>query len=460
VDEHRAVDQHRHDLGTELRAYRRAAGYTQSQLAELIDYSRSTIANVEVGRQHVPRLFWERADTTLHTGGALATAFDEAQAARRRGLQAAARNLTTTRRRRHPQQVPRPLPALQPGMSWTPGSGGPSEQVTLADAAGGTKRPDNDGSGSGPSRPIADGDLARLRSMRRHLKDIDNAHGGGASLPMATWYLRHEVLPLLDDDHSQRLRQSLAEAVAEFQQDVGWMAYDAGQQQLATQHFHAALRLARTAGERLLGARILAAMSHQAIYLGHQRQAIEFAQAARALTRHLATPRTIAMLATMEACSHAAAGDARASHAALADAADAISLIASSEDPEWLDFDEGGYWGHAARAHRDLSELRQAEECAARSIGLCLPGHSRTRAQRTTIQATAYLRMGDLDAAAAAAENVVREAWSLHSGHVFTEVAQLQAALSPAGTPVTKDFLSQARDLLQARAPALTAAGS
>jgi hypothetical protein len=201
-------------------------------------------------------------------------------------------------------------------------------------------------------------------------------------------------------------------------------------------------------------------MSHQAIHLGHLRQAIEFAQAARALTRHLATPRTIAMLATMEACSHAAAGDARASHAALADAAEAISLLASSEEPEWLEFDEGGYWGHAARAHRDLGELRQAEECAARSIGLCLPGHSRTRAQRTTIQATAYLHMGDLDAAAAAAENVVREAWSLHSGHVFAEVAQLRTALAEADTPVAKEFLDQARDLLQARAPALTATSS
>jgi tetratricopeptide (TPR) repeat protein len=289
--------------------------------------------------------------------------------------------------------------------------------------------------------------------MRRHLKDIDNAHGGGASLPMATWYLRHEVLPLLNGHHRQRLGQGLVEAAAECHRDVGWMAYDADQQKLATQHFTTALRLAHAAADRLFGARVLAAMSHQAIYLGHLRQAIEFAQAARALTGHLATPRTVAMLATMEACAHAAAGDARGCHTALADAADAVTSIAGSDDPDWLDFDEGGYWGHAARAHRDLGELRQAEECAARSIGLCLPGHSRTHAQRTTIQATAYLHMGDIAAAAAAGENVVHEAWSLHSGHVFAEVAQLTAALAAADTPVARDFLDQAHDLLNARAP-------
>jgi hypothetical protein len=36
-------------------------------------------------------------------------------------------------------------------------------------------------------------------------------------------------------------------------------------------------------------------MSHQAIYQGHRRQAIDFAQAARNLTRQIATPRVIAM---------------------------------------------------------------------------------------------------------------------------------------------------------------------
>jgi hypothetical protein len=48
------------------------------------------------------------------------------------------------------------------------------------------------------------------------------------------------------------------------------MAYDAGKQYLATGYFTRALRLALAAGNRLLGGRILAAMSHQAIYLGNK----------------------------------------------------------------------------------------------------------------------------------------------------------------------------------------------
>jgi hypothetical protein len=95
---------------------------------------------------------------------------------------------------------------------------------------------------------------------------------------------------------------------------------------------------------------------------------------------------------------------------------------------------------------RDLGQARDAERCARQAVGPCLAGHSRTRAQRTTIYATAHLDMGEIDAAAAAGEQIVREGWNLRSGHVFSEIAQLAAAIAPAGTPAAAGFLDQARD--------------
>lgn len=49
-------------LGRQLAASRRAAGLSQEQLAGLAAYSRSTVANVETGRQHVGREFWVQCD--------------------------------------------------------------------------------------------------------------------------------------------------------------------------------------------------------------------------------------------------------------------------------------------------------------------------------------------------------------------------------------------------------------
>jgi transcriptional regulator with XRE-family HTH domain len=424
-------------LGIELAAYRRAAGYTQARLAQLTEYSRSTIANVETGRQRVPRDFWERADRVLQTGGVLATAHDHGETTARLKLRAAARSLSSSRQLQAAGTTSA-IPNLGVGREV------PSPLARTRSTPAASGRCADDG------RPAKPWDIDRLSSMRRHLKAIDNAHGGRAALPMADWYLRCEVLPLLKESRGGSVSRTLLDVVAQFQLDVGWMAYDADRQERATEYFLNALRLAHQAGNRLLGARVLAAMSHQAIYIGNLRQAVDLAQAARNTVRNGATPRTVAMLAAMQACAFAAARDARRSQQALDDAAKALCL-GTDHEPEWLDFDEGGNWGHAARAYRDLGQHRKAEEYAARSVGKCMTSHSRTRAQRTAIQATAHLGLGEVDAAAAAAERVVQEAWGLHSGHVFAEVRQLVSAIAPFRTLVAKDFLDQAHDLLAAR---------
>src|SRR5690349_13925293 len=71
-----AVAESRRRLGGELSAHRQRAGMTQEQLAPLTLYARSTIANVEIGRQHVGRSFWARCDAALGADGALVKAFD------------------------------------------------------------------------------------------------------------------------------------------------------------------------------------------------------------------------------------------------------------------------------------------------------------------------------------------------------------------------------------------------
>jgi transcriptional regulator with XRE-family HTH domain len=86
-----AVESARRAIGSRLAICRRASGYSQAGFASLIDYSRSTIANVETGRQRVPRTFWTTADAALGTEGALTEVNDEIEAAVRRERQDAAR---------------------------------------------------------------------------------------------------------------------------------------------------------------------------------------------------------------------------------------------------------------------------------------------------------------------------------------------------------------------------------
>jgi len=93
VRESDAVESARRTLGLKLAICRRAGGYSEAGFASLIDYSRSTVANVETGRQRVPRTFWVAADAALRTGGALTEVNDEIEAAVRRERQDAARQV-------------------------------------------------------------------------------------------------------------------------------------------------------------------------------------------------------------------------------------------------------------------------------------------------------------------------------------------------------------------------------
>jgi DNA-binding XRE family transcriptional regulator len=70
------VAQARRDLGRSLATLRTAAGYNQHTFAPLMAYHRSSIANVETGRQRLPREFWVQADGVLASGSALTDEYD------------------------------------------------------------------------------------------------------------------------------------------------------------------------------------------------------------------------------------------------------------------------------------------------------------------------------------------------------------------------------------------------
>lgn len=78
-------------LGRRLADFRQAAGYGQAELAPLVHYSRSSLANVEVGRQKGSRDFWQACDALLDTGGVLLAGFVDIEAMVRQRRQQAAR---------------------------------------------------------------------------------------------------------------------------------------------------------------------------------------------------------------------------------------------------------------------------------------------------------------------------------------------------------------------------------
>ncbi|NJP34800.1 helix-turn-helix domain-containing protein [Micromonospora thermarum] len=66
----------RRALDRTLSARRHAIGVKQVRLTRLVPWSQSTIANVEMGRQNVPRAFWQDGGRVLSAHGELLSVSD------------------------------------------------------------------------------------------------------------------------------------------------------------------------------------------------------------------------------------------------------------------------------------------------------------------------------------------------------------------------------------------------
>ncbi|MGH8346169.1 MAG: helix-turn-helix domain-containing protein, partial [Pseudomonas sp.] len=77
-------------FGRQLAGLRAAAGLTQDDLAGRIDYSRSTVANVEAGYQLASPRFCRQCDDVLSTGGVLRAALEELEELQRESHRRAA----------------------------------------------------------------------------------------------------------------------------------------------------------------------------------------------------------------------------------------------------------------------------------------------------------------------------------------------------------------------------------
>jgi transcriptional regulator with XRE-family HTH domain len=448
-------------LGARLRDLRRADGHTQAGFARSLGvgrYERTSIAHIESGRQSAPRAFWEAADELLGAGGELVGAFDALDQARIAIKQPPRRDRSLSTSATHGIATPW-LPDLGDALiaavsSWQHPA--PNVIVPAADAAALQWLLDvapSDRPIRTRGRRIGLGEVAGLRMIRAHLKDIDNSLGGGAALPMTLAHLRHHVPTLLNCQYSEQVGRGLMSAIAELTLDLGWMAYDCGMHADARRQMLLALRLSHAAGDRLFGGRVLTAMCHQALHLGNVQEAVTLGRAAYDGTIGIAPPAAVAMVATMEACAQATSGDAVRCAKALIVAERALDRDNGDELPDWLDFDRGGLAGHAARAWRDLRKVTEADEFARYAVAHCRTGHGRTLAQRNTILATTLLLADDLDEAVVVAGQIVDAAEQMQSGHVRAEVLGLARLLARRQSRVSAELLDRVREL-RARWPA------
>jgi hypothetical protein len=205
-----------------------------------------------------------------------------------------------------------------------------------------------------PSR-LSEPELDLLDSTTVMFRSWDAQCGGGLRRKAVVGQL-HEVTDLLQESHPEKVGKRLFRITAELAELAGWMSYDVGMQPTAQKYFVLALHAAKEAGDRPLGAYVLAGMSRQMIHLGRPDDALELIHLAQYGSRESASATTQSMLYAMEARAHAGLGNVQKCHRAVRMAEDTFTERDHVEDPDWIRFfSEAELNAENAHSYRDLA---------------------------------------------------------------------------------------------------------
>ncbi|WP_203791518.1 hypothetical protein [Paractinoplanes rishiriensis] len=275
----------------------------------------------------------------------------------------------------------------------------------------------------------AAGIAGRIRATVRNLTQLDFQYGGGHTRKLLLSYWKTEIVPALRGGLGNTAKRDVFAAAADAAEVLGWSAYDAGRHGAAQRYFVQGLRLAREAGDAVMGGQILSNLSHQANYLGNFTEAMHYARAAQSATVGQASATVNAMFLAMEARALASLGDAKGCGAALNRAEQEFGRRRESDDPDWISyFDALELAGEAAHCFRDLGHSRHTQLWAARAIDPVLTP-ARTRSFICIVHADGALADGNLDEALALAGQSVELAGSLQSSRHLRYVSDFYSSL-------------------------------
>ncbi|PTA42901.1 helix-turn-helix domain-containing protein [Micromonospora sp. RP3T] len=271
-----------------------------------------------------------------------------------------------------------------------------------------------------------------IRAMTATYRGLDNQYGGGHARDTVARYLHQEVTPLLiDGRYDHRTGQRLLSAAAELAQLAGWQAYDTAEHGIAQRYLTLALDFAHAAGDNGLGAEILAAMSHQATYLGHTTTGLDLARAAGQAARRAGVPVLAAEAHVMEAHALAKARNERACAAALHQAEQALDRADRSTEPQWLSYFDEAYlsakFGHCFHA---LGRNTHAERFAARSLRMD-NRYVRGRAFNLALLANIHAQQGEVERACTTGAEALSLTTQLRSARAVRYLRELQTHLAP-----------------------------
>jgi hypothetical protein len=284
---------------------------------------------------------------------------------------------------------------------------------------------------------IGAADIARFRATVELFSGLDDRFGGGHARQALVQYLHADASRLLHGQYSSEVGRELFTATAEATLLAAWMTYDSAPGSgLAQRYFIQALALAKAGNDRLLGASILDAMSHQATYTGRFNEAANLARAAIAGTRGVATATLTSHFHAMEARALARLGDAKACDRALAESVSQFERRNPEADPEWIRyFDEAELSAEISHCLRDLGRADDAAHHASGSL-VAVGDATFVRSDFFVMMvlADAHLTAGEIERACRVAHNALSAGEQIRSARCIGYLREFRQHLTAAAS--------------------------
>jgi hypothetical protein len=424
------INQMKADLGRMLAEMREAQECTQLDLIteRHVHTSRSSIANVETGRQFPGESFWAECDQALDAGGALLAEY--------RKVAAAIRERKRIKRLAGPRRLDRaPVPQSRTAL--------PQPRVHYPG-----ERPVQARSAHRLQGSQLDAAIGHLAGQWHALVRTDNLFGPHHAL--ASVHQQLSILGSLLEYAAGGPRRDALSLAAKYAESAAWLHEDTADMGTAQHWTRQALEWATEAGDHAMVSWVMFRRSQQATTIGNAAQAVSFALAAQRHEGALGGPARAAAL-QQEAQGHALAGNERACHERL-DAAHASAAP--------MDTDRDGRIGHGDFCTSTYIEVQRAN-CwlTLRRPHLALPileqavrevpdAYRRDRAQAQVRLARAYAALGQYDGAAALSASTLQIAREAGSDRSLSEaVSVARSVVAACDTVAAGDLLDLLDDV-------------
>ena len=288
-----------------------------------------------------------------------------------------------------------------------------------------------------PGVRIGMADIERFRTTVEVFTHLDDRFGGGHARQALIQYLSTDAERLLHGRFSDSVGRGLFSAVAEATLLAAWMTYDSTpDSSLAQRYFIQALALAQAGDDRLLGASILDAMSHQATCIGRFGEAANLARAAMAGTKGIVTPTLSAHFHSMEARALARMGDAKGCDRSLAEAVREFERRNPDDDPAWIRyFDESELSAEFGRCLRDLGRAASAVQYVSRSlVAVDETAFMRSDFFAMMVLADSYLDAGEREQACSVALSALTAGEQIRSARCVKYLREFHQRLTTGGS--------------------------